>query len=60
MSRYYKIRWKQSDNDEVRKTVKNFNAKISRLEKKYDKLISEEADPEKRNQLRKEKSISEN
>lgn len=35
MSKVYKIRWKQSDNDDLRKAVKNFNAKITRLEKKY-------------------------
>ena len=34
MSRQYNIRWKPSDNSELRKAVKNFNAKISRLEKK--------------------------
>lgn len=56
MSRYYNIRWKQSDNEEIRKTVKNFNAKIARLEKKYDKLISQETDTEKRRQLRTEKN----
>ena len=56
MSRFYNIRWKQSDNAEIRKTVKNFNAKITRLEKKYDKLISEETDVEKRRQLRTEKN----
>ncbi len=37
MSKQYNIRWKQSDNDELKKAVKNFNAKISRLEKKYAK-----------------------
>lgn len=35
MSKQYNIRWKQSDNDDLKKAVKNFNAKISRLEKKY-------------------------
>lgn len=34
MSRQYNIRWKPSDNSELRRAVKNFNAKISRLEKK--------------------------
>lgn len=34
MSRKYNIRWTDSDNAEIRKAVKNFNAKISRLEKK--------------------------
>lgn len=37
MSKQYNIRWKQSDNDDLKKAVKNFNAKISRLEKKYEK-----------------------
>lgn len=34
MSKIYKIRWRDSDRDELRKAVKNFNAKITRLEKK--------------------------
>ena len=34
MSKPYNIRWKSSDNAELRRAVKNFNAKISRLEKK--------------------------
>ena len=38
MSKQYNIRWKQSDNDDLRKAVKNFNAKISRLEKKNPEL----------------------
>lgn len=38
MSKRYNIRWKQSDNEDLRKAVKNFNAKISRLEKKNPKM----------------------
>lgn len=38
MSKRYNIRWKQSDNDDLRKVVKNFNAKISRLEKKHPEM----------------------
>lgn len=38
MSRQYNIRWTESDNEELRKVVKNFNAKISRLEKKNPEL----------------------
>lgn len=34
MSRKYNIRWTDSDNQEIRRAVKNFNAKITRLEKK--------------------------
>lgn len=34
MSKRYNIRWKQADSDNLSKAVKNFNAKISRLEKK--------------------------
>lgn len=34
MSRKYNIRWQQSDNEQLTKAVKNFNAKIRRLEKK--------------------------
>ena len=35
MSRVYNIRWQQSDNVDLKRAVKNFNAKITRLEKKY-------------------------
>lgn len=45
MSKRYNIRWSKSDNTELRKAVKNFNAKISRLEKKYPEMKS--ALPEK-------------
>lgn len=34
MSRKYNIRWTDTDNAEIRRVVKNFNAKITRLEKK--------------------------
>ncbi len=34
MAKQYNIRWKQSDNADLRKAVKNFNAKITRLQKK--------------------------
>lgn len=34
MSKQYNIRWKPDDDKQLRKAVKNFNAKISRLEKK--------------------------
>lgn len=34
MSKYHKIRWKSSDEQELKRVVKNFNAKIRRLEKK--------------------------
>ena len=34
MSKQYNIRWKSADDAELRKAVKNFNAKITRLEKK--------------------------
>lgn len=37
MSKQSKIRWKQSDEEKLRKTVRNFNAKIRRLEKKDPK-----------------------
>lgn len=48
MSKVYKIRWKPSDNDDLRKAVKNFNAKITRLEKKY---------PEQKNALPERMSV---
>lgn len=38
MSRKYHIRWQKSDNQELTKAVRNFNAKISRIEKKYPEL----------------------
>lgn len=34
MSRAYKIRWRKSDEQELSRLVKNFNAKVRRLEKK--------------------------
>lgn len=34
MSKYHKINWRESDIEELARTVKNFNAKISRLSKK--------------------------
>lgn len=34
MRKQYNIRWTDSDNQELRKAVRNFNAKIKRLEKK--------------------------
>lgn len=34
MSKFHKIKWRESDLQELSKTVKNFNAKISRLSKK--------------------------
>jgi hypothetical protein len=38
MSKRYNIRWKQADSEELSKAVKNFNAKISRLEKKNPEI----------------------
>lgn len=38
MSRKYKIRWQENDSKELARAVKNFNAKISRIEKKYPEL----------------------
>ena len=34
MSKQYKTRWREDDQDALRKAVKNFNAKLTRLEKK--------------------------
>ena len=45
MSRVSNITWTKHQNDELRKAVRNFNAKISRLEKKHPELIN--ALPEK-------------
>lgn len=38
MSRRYNIKWRDSDSSELRKAVKNFNAKLTRLEKKNPEL----------------------
>lgn len=38
MSKLYNIRWSDADNKELRRVVKNYNAKISRLEKKNPQL----------------------
>ena len=38
MSRKYHIRWQKNDHQELAKAVRNFNAKISRIEKKYPEL----------------------
>lgn len=40
MSRKSPIRWRQSDNEELRKAVKNYNAKITRLENKNPELTN--------------------
>lgn len=45
MSRQSRIRWQKSDNQELAKAVKNFNAKIDRIAKKNPEL--ESALPEK-------------
>lgn len=37
MAKQYNIRWQQDDVEQLKKAVKNFNAKIRRLEKKYPK-----------------------
>ena len=34
MSKYHKIRWNESDEQELKRAVRNFNAKLRRLEKK--------------------------
>lgn len=36
MSKRYNIKWNENDNKELAKSVKNFNAKVKRLEKKYE------------------------
>lgn len=35
MPKQYNIRWTEDDNRELQRSVRNFNAKVSRLEKKY-------------------------
>lgn len=34
MPRYHKIKWRESDEKELRRVIKNFNSKLARLEKK--------------------------
>lgn len=34
MSKYHKIKWRESDEQELRRVLRNFNSKLSRLEKK--------------------------
>lgn len=38
MSKYHKIKWRDSDNQELAKVVRNFNAKINRLAKKNPQM----------------------
>ena len=38
MSKRYNIRWKDTDKEDLRKAVRNFNAKIRRLEKKNPEM----------------------
>ena len=38
MPRISNIRWNENQNAELRKAVKNFNAKITRLEKKHPEI----------------------
>ena len=38
MSKHYNIRWRDDDSTNLRKAVKNFNAKLTRLEKKNPEL----------------------
>lgn len=40
MSKQYKIRWRESDTQQLKRTVKNFNAKINRILKKNPEAIS--------------------
>lgn len=40
MSREHSIRWRQSDEQELRRVVKNFNAKLTRLAKKNPDVIN--------------------
>lgn len=40
MSRRYNIKWRDADNQEISRVVKNFNAKISRIEKSHPELAN--------------------
>lgn len=40
MSKYHRIRWTESDSQELAKAVRNFNAKVSRLNKKNPQMKS--------------------
>lgn len=52
MSKRYNIRWTDNDSNDLRKAVKNFNAKITRLEKKIQKTIDTSPDKNVREQAR--------
>ena len=56
MSKTYNIRWKQSDNEDVRKSVKNFNAKITREQKKLQKQYELSGSAEERRELKRKMS----
>lgn len=38
MSKYHRINWRESDEQELRRVLKNFNAKLARLEKKNPQI----------------------
>ena len=38
MHKYHKIRWRETDEQELKRVVRNFNAKIRRLEKKNPQI----------------------
>lgn len=52
MSKYHKIRWRESDEQELRRVVKNFNAKITRLAKNNPQIENVLPDKIKVAQLR--------
>lgn len=53
MARRSKIRWEKSDSDELSRAVKNFNAKLSRLEKKNPEIKNALPERAKVRQLKK-------
>lgn len=38
MSRYHRINWRESDNEELKRVVRNYNAKLSRIAKKNPQI----------------------
>ena len=53
MSKYHKINWRESDIEELTRTVKNFNAKINRLSKKNPDIAVALPEKVKVNELKK-------
>ena len=45
MSKYHRINWRESDEQELKRVIRNFNAKITRLEKKNPQIYNKNTLP---------------